>query len=145
MSTYRTQALVLVAVIVLAGAAWLLPILLQPTAHTPVKGAGFSWELSKLAEDPTMPEVPRTGVLLQVGNERHPLGIFEGSCFVIAESSWTFLPGELSGVICWWAGGGSEVGVFEENGALVVRQGVLDEGTAETAGFRGDFKTILVL
>ena len=34
---------------------------------------------------------------------------------------------------------------FEENGKLVVKQGVLEEGDAETNGVRGNFTTVLAL
>jgi hypothetical protein len=37
------------------------------------------------------------------------------------------------------------VGVFEENGALVLKKGELGEPTAETEGFRGNFTTITTL
>ena len=69
------------------------------------------------------------------------VGQYNGSCSEIAGSSWTLMPGETSGVICWYAGGGHEVGVFGNE----VRVGELDEGSAESPSFRGNFKTVFTL
>ena len=105
----------------------------------------YEWQLTELPEHPSVPGMPRTGVVLVAIGNTYPVGEYDGSCFVIEESSWTLLENEKSGVICWWAGGGSEVGVFDEGGVLTLKEGILDEGSSEVPGFRGDFKTILEL
>lgn len=107
--------------------------------------APYTWRLTELGEHPGAPGVPRTGVRLEVDGKSYSIGEFDGSCFSIAESNWTLVPGEESGVICWFAGGGSEIGVFNESGRYTVKVGSLDEGSAETPGFRGDFNTVLEL
>ncbi len=89
--------------------------------------------------------VPHTRVILETNGKTYPLGEYEGSCFEIAASAWGLSEGELSGAICWFAGGGSELGVFKENGKLVVKKGDIEEGDAENPGFRGNFKTVLEL
>lgn len=89
---------------------------------------------------------PKTKVSLKAGNESvREVGTYTGSCSEITATSWTLLENEKSGVICWWAGGGNEIGIFEENGKSVVKVGDLDEGTAETPGLRGNFKTVFQL
>ena len=117
-----------------------------PTAAQP-NGSGnseaYSWEITEIGESET--GAPRTAVFLIAGGEKRSVGEFDGSCSEIKNSSWSLLESEVAGVICWWAGGGSEIGIFNEGGRHVVKVGALDEGSAETAGFRGDFKTIFSL
>jgi hypothetical protein len=57
----------------------------------------------------------------------------------------SLLAGEISGVLCWWAGSGDEIGIFKEGNGYVVKVGSQDEGDAESPGFRGDFKTVMNL
>ncbi len=86
--------------------------------------------------------IPRTSVQLWVRDTPRSVGTFEGSC---AASKDDLLPGEIERVVCWYAGGGSEIGIFNEGGEHVVKVGSLDEGSAETAGFRGAFKKLFTL
>lgn len=106
--------------------------------------AGLEWLISDrdaFAES----GAPLTSVTLRANGVQRNIGTYEGTCFVIEGSAWQLLPGEKSGVICWWAGGGTEIGVFEENGKLVVKTGDVDEGTAEGGGVRGNFTALLAL
>ncbi len=88
---------------------------------------------------------PLTEVSLSYGGSTKVIGTYQGSCSVIDNKAWTLLSGEKSGVICWFAGGGSEIGVFEEGGKLVVKEGFVEEGDAETSGSRGGFKSVFSL
>lgn len=115
-----------------------------PSEAEAVDPMTFTWTLEDKGEDPETLS-PLTRVTLSVGGTVHDVGTYAGSCSEIEESAWELLPGERSGVICWWAGGGQEIGVFEEEGKLVVKVGVLEEGTAETSGTRGNFETLLEL
>jgi len=135
----RTVLALVIALAILGGAGYL--VLSKPTAST--EATTYSWEFTDLGEDAT--GMPSTEVTLKVDEKRYPLGTFAGSCFEIAGSSWTLQAGEKAGVICWWAGGGEEIGLFEENGSVVVKKGQLDEGDAETPGFRGNFQTLIQL
>jgi hypothetical protein len=51
---------------------------------------------------------------------------------------------EVSGIRCWWAGAGDDIGVFNMNGAMIQHRQV-EEGTAEEGGFIGEFKVIYSL
>lgn len=112
---------------------------------------GYAWQLTEIPEDPATPGIPRTGVVLDTNGKTYLIGEFNGSCFVIEKSEWELVEHEKSGVICWWAGGGNEIGIFEENGPssgsgqarTVVKVGQLDEGTAEGGGMRGNFEVLL--
>jgi len=138
-------AVVVLILAVIAG-AWLI-MTPGPTAPTDAisETRVFTWNITELGEHPSAPGIPRSVVALTSGGKTYPIGEFDGSCFEIEGTAWTLYEGEKTGVVCWWAGGGSEVGVFEENGKFVVKQGDLDEGTAETPGVRGNFRTILTI
>jgi hypothetical protein len=90
---------------------------------------------------------PQTKVTLTAAGtgKKYDAGTHTGSCFVIETSAWKLLPGEKTGAICWWAGGGTEIGVFEESGKLVIKSGDIEESTEETPGFRGNFKFLFEL
>lgn len=106
----------------------------------------FSWSFKDAGTDEAS-GVPHTEVTLVMNGTEYPAGTYEGSCSEIAgaSSSWELVAGEQTGVICWWAGGGTELGVFEENGRLVIKKGFLDEGGAETPGLRGNFELLFEL
>ncbi len=140
----KTLAYVLGVVLVLALVAGAYYVgTNKAVAPTNERVAAPSWEISEVGEDET--GAPLSEVSVTYAGETHAFGTQQGSCFEIAASAWELTPGEISGVICWWAGGGVEFGVFVEEGALVVKQGMLDEGTAEEEGMRGSFKTLLLL
>lgn len=103
----------------------------------------FEWTFEQKGEDAT--GVPSTAVTLWRGDAIYAAGTYAGTCSVIEESAWKLYEGELSGVICWFAGGGNEIGVFQENDSYVVKVGELDEGSAEEPGFRGHFQTLFAL
>jgi hypothetical protein len=90
------------------------------------------WFADKSQGDAT----PQTQVTLVSGGKSYVIGTYEGTC---AEMSGDYLQYEKSKVICWFAGGGHEVGVFEEPGQVVVRVGEVDEGASGVPGFRGNF------
>lgn len=104
----------------------------------------YEWRFEDAGENEEI-GAPMTKVTLVANGESHDVGTYEGSCSKIEDSAWPYLDNEVTGVICWFAGGGSEIGVFRENGAILVKAGLLDEGSAEVEGTRGDFTTLLEL
>lgn len=106
-------------------------------------GHTYEWSFKSLPEDAQ--GIPQTAVMLSVDGAAREVGTYEGSCMVIEGSSWKLLDGEHAGAICYFAGGGTEIGVFEENNTMVVKQGFVDEGSAEVAGTRGGFKTLFTI
>lgn len=140
-----TKVISAIVVVLLAVGAWMWFMRVPATPETATQNGskvGISWSITELPENPDMPGMPRSGVALISGGKTYDAGQFDGSCSEIDGTSWTLVDGEKTGVICWWAGGGSEIGVFEDGGRLLLKVGVLDEGTAETPGFRGGFETI---
>lgn len=88
---------------------------------------------------------PRTEITLNIAGKQYNLGSYTGSCSQIKDTGWTLLKDEVDGAICWWAGFGVEIGIFKENGKLVVKKGELYEGDAETSGTRGNFELLFGL
>jgi hypothetical protein len=101
----------------------------------------FSWRFQ--TKDSVDGLAPSTQVALFAGGNAYDAGAYAGSCSEIAAAN--LFKDEVSGVLCWFAGGGDEVGVFKEGVGYVLKHGTQDEGTAEAVGFRGDFKQIAVI
>ena len=150
----RNVAIGILIVLVLAAAAgyWVYrdksnePVVIKQERGSDNKQepAELKWTFTSAGEDAAS-GAPLTKVILQAGDKTHELGTYQGSCSEISKSSWQLLQSEQEGAICWWAGGGTELGVFQEGGNLVLKKGTIEEGTAEGGGFRGDFKTLLEL
>lgn len=96
-------------------------------------------------EQPEKEGVPQTEVTLSYNGVSHVLGVHAGSCFLIEESGWVMLAQEETGVICYFAGFGTELGVFNRDGVITVEQGFVEEVSAELEGSRGNFTIIKAL
>ncbi len=135
---------VAIGIIVLAlgvAAGWIWYIRTnQPLITEPLRQE-FTWSFIDRGVDAET-SVPKTDVALRVAGVDVPLGTFDGTCTAIAGSAWPFLANEVSGAICYFAGGGKEIGVFEEGGKLVLKVGDVDEGDAEHPGTRSNFVTL---
>ncbi len=118
----------------------------QPAAGKMIaaENSTFEWAFSEIAPSAET-GIPQTAVTLTINGQAYPVGTHDGSCAKIDGTSWKLLPGEIDGAICWFAGGGTEIGVFDEQGHVVVKKGALDEGNAEVAGSRGTFQTLFTL
>lgn len=103
-------------------------------------GPTYTWQINEATS--TDEAMPRSRVSIAFNQEVREVGTYDGTCSV---QTTDLLPNEESKVVCWFAGGGSEIGVFNENGVKVIKVGDLDEGSAEEAGFRGNFRTVLDL
>jgi hypothetical protein len=98
----------------------------------------YQWRFTQWGQG----DVPQTQVTLVEGGKSHIIGTYDGSCAAMQDD---YLEYEVSKVICWFAGGGNEIGVFEEPGQIVVRVGEVDEGASGIPGFRGNFILAKVL
>ncbi|TSC86542.1 MAG: hypothetical protein G01um10148_528 [Parcubacteria group bacterium Gr01-1014_8] len=138
------KTLVVGGAMLLAGFGFYLHDISKMTEAAPIVSGDVIWVIEAAGEDPES-AAPLSSVAIKRGAKTYELGTYAGSCFEIDNVSWKLYEGELTGVICWFAGGGEELGVFGEGSWLVVKRGQLDEGSAETPGVRGNFKQILVL
>jgi hypothetical protein len=87
---------------------------------------------------------PITKVTLRVKDKEYDAGSYDGTCARITEPT-QLLEGEIAGVLCWFAGTGDEVGVFEEDNKFVVKHGEVEEPNEESQGFRGNFAPLFTL
>lgn len=104
----------------------------------PLRAEDITWSFSTEEAEGMNP--PQTEVTIKLPDESIVVGTYDGSCSQIAQEQ--LLANELSGVLCWYAAGGTEIGVFQENGKTILKNGSVDEGSAEMEGFRGNFETI---
>lgn len=106
--------------------------------------AQWQWQFEPMGE---RDGIPKTNVMLNNGGTSYVIGTMDGSCFDILQSEWPLLAdqGEFAGAICWWAGGGKEIGVFSDGGRALIKVGEIEEGTAEEEGFRGNFQTLFAI
>lgn len=124
--------LVLIAFIL--AAVW--TVVAAHDTQAPLAGGGaYQWRFVDRGSD----ERPQTQVTLVSGGKTHTIGTYGGSCAVMEGD---YLEYEVSKVVCWFAGGGHEIGVFEEPGQTVVRVGEVDEGASGIPGFRGNFTLV---
>lgn len=64
-----------------------------------------SW--SYTTQDADNGDAPQTTVVLDVDTEKYIVGTYAGPCFDRPRED--MLTGEISGIRCWWAGGGDDV------------------------------------
>lgn len=121
--------LVLIAFILIAVGSI---VSLHDTASPAAIDGSYQWRFTEWGTD----EKPQTRVVLVAGGKSYTIGTYDGSCAV---QDGDYLEYEKSRVVCWFAGGGHEIGVFEEPGQVVVRVGDVDEGASGIEGFRGNF------
>ena len=100
---------------------------------------GFAWTYQTV-ENKDSGEI-KTKVFLLTQGKKYDTGLYTGNCNQIDSSRLT--DGEVSAVLCWYAGFGDEIGVFKDSTGYTVKHGEVQEGTAEDKGFRGNFKEIL--
>lgn len=108
---------------------------MHDTAAPAVSDGSYQWRFTEWGTD----EKPQTRVVLVSGGKSYTIGTYDGSCAV---QDGDYLEYEKSKVVCWFAGGGHEIGVFEEPGQVVVRVGDVDEGASGVEGFRGNFTLV---
>ena len=109
---------------------------------TPDASLPVSWRFSSAGERQGM---PLTRVTVTVGGTAFEMGTFVGSCAEIGTGGGIdgtgLLVGELSAAQCWFAGSGSEIGVFgHEDGGYEIMVGQLVEREEGAGITRGSFE-----
>jgi hypothetical protein len=100
----------------------------------------FEWRFESAGENEQI-SAPLTRVTLVANGTMYEVGTFTGSCSELKQEQLT--EGELTAALCWWAGAGDELGVFQVDKKFVLKRGEQQEPTAETAPFRGNFTTLV--
>jgi len=109
--------------------------------ESPVTKEDINWTFTeKIESDGFNP--PQNEVTLQIKDKKYIAGIYEGSCSV---TNTKLLINQISGAICWWAGGGVELGVFIQDKKLVLKRRPIDKGNTEYPSFVTPFETFLEL
>lgn len=127
----------IVAIFIVVGGLYIFTDVLGSSAP---EAASITWQFTPAGVDEATGAEKNT-VTVTVNGISRDAGTYLGSCQQITGTE-ALLDNELSGVLCWFAGGGDEVGVFTEGSKLVVKHGEVGEPTAETAAFRGNFTTL---
>lgn len=110
-------------------------------AENPITREDIKWSFTEKVESDGL-NPPQTDVELQIKDKKYSAGIYEGSCSV---QNTELLINQTSGAVCWWAGGGVELGVFVEDKKIVLKRKPIDEGSAEYPSFASPFETFLEL
>jgi len=142
MNMNRNISLLVAAAVIIIAGGWALYSRFKTPVVSPTVVEQFEWSFIDRGVSQEL-SAPQTAVALRVAGVEVQLGTYTGTCFDIKGSSWEFVRNEIAGAICWWAGGGVELGVFEEDGKLVLKKGEIEEGTAEGGGFRGHFVPLI--
>lgn len=135
----RKYAVVIVGLIVLALGAWALANYLNSQKVDPAVVERLQWKLVNQGVDPdTMGTTTR--VFLAIAGVDVPVGTYRGECQLAGGTSTPLLQNEISGVICVRDYSGREVGIFNEGGKLVLKEGTIEFNADGTVIMRGDFE-----
>jgi hypothetical protein len=121
------RMLVIAGLVVLAVAAWLLVRHLNAVKVDPVVVDQLNWKFVSQGVDPDT-QGTTTRVYLTVAGVDVSIGGYRGDCRLVDGTSTPLLSGEVSGVICSRGVEGKEIGIFNDGGKLVLKEGdvVLD-------------------
>ncbi|MES2134859.1 MAG: hypothetical protein V4449_01280 [Patescibacteria group bacterium] len=103
----------------------------------------YNWIVSD-TETKSRSGAPLINVALSLNGKEYQAGTYEGACAEIGDAEWPLLIGEEAGAACWFGATGIELGVFEEQGRLVLKRAVLKEGTNSEI-VRDNFETLMKL
>jgi hypothetical protein len=133
--TRRNWGILVLIAFILAAVGTIVFVHDTSAPATATSDGSYQWHFTQWGTD----EKPQTQVALEYKSKSYTIGTYDGSCAVMDGD---YLQYEKSKVVCWFAGGGHEVGVFEEPGQTVVRVGDVDEGASGVEGFRGNFTLV---
>jgi hypothetical protein len=118
----KKYIITIVLVLVAAVGAWALVKHINSQKVDPVVVEQLQWKLVDQGLDADT-QATTTRVFLTVAGVDVPVGGYRGTCTLIDGTSTPLLEGEVSGVICIRDNMGKEVGIFNEGGKLVLKEG----------------------
>ncbi|HEV7449275.1 MAG TPA: hypothetical protein VGP13_01920 [Candidatus Paceibacterota bacterium] len=134
----KKYAVAILVVIVLALGAWALVAHLNALKVDPAVVEQLHWKLVDQGIDPqTMGTT--TKVFLTVAGVDVPVGGYRGTCALVGATSTPLLADEVSGVICARDLSGKEVGIFNEGGKLVLKEGDVELNADGSFAKRSNF------
>lgn len=122
----------------MVGAVCIVVYLRYIAQHSPsIIGGGYDKSLSVIADSRWLIESvggtdtaePLTRVTLSSKDKSKTYfsSVYSGDCSIVDKSNLEV--NQISGVTCWWAGGGNKVGIFNENRKFILKEGLMDEGS----------------
>ncbi len=108
---------------------------------TPCEVSVYNWIVSDSGSK-NRAGAPLTNVSLSLNGKESSVGAYEGSCAEIGVPEWPLLEGEKAGLACWFETAGTEIGVFEEQGHLVLKKAPLSVGVDGASIARGAFEVM---
>lgn len=129
----------IVALVVLALAAWALARHLNSVKVDPAVVEQLQWKFVDQGVDPDT-HGTTTKVYLTVAGVDVPIGGYRGACSLVGSTSTVpLLPAEVSGAICARDAAGKEIGIFSEAGKLVLKEGDVALNADGSIASRGNF------
>lgn len=127
-----------IGLIIAAFAAWALASHLNSLKVDPAVVEQLQWKLVDQGVDPDT-QGTTTRVFLTVAGVDVPVGGYRGTCALVGATSTPLLAGEVSGVMCVRDNSGKEVGIFNEGGKLVLKEGDVELNADGSVISRGNF------
>lgn len=118
----KKYLITIIGLVVLALAAWALASHLNATKIDPVVVEQLKWKLVDQGVDPDS-QGTTTRVFLTVAGVDVPIGGYRGTCALVGATSTPLLENQVSGVMCVRDNSGKEIGIFNEGGKLVLKEG----------------------
>lgn len=112
----------------------------RESAQVPAPRPSVAWAFTS---DGEYSSIPYTRVHIHAAGDVYDAGSYAGSCNELDHVG--LATGELSGALCWYAGGGVELGVFTGRVHPILRAREVEEGTAETPAIPGVWHDLLEL
>jgi hypothetical protein len=139
MPTFDKRYALAIAVIVVAVlGAWALVAHINSLKVDPEVVQQLQWKIvDQGVDDDTGSSTSR--VYLTVAGVDVEVGGYRGTCTLINGTSTPLLPDEVSGVICARNNSGKEVGIFNESGKLVLKEGDVELNADGTFAKRDNF------
>ncbi|MFA5876760.1 MAG: hypothetical protein WC880_00140 [Candidatus Paceibacterota bacterium] len=85
---------------------------------------------------------PLMNVAVSLNRKEYFVGAYAGACAEIGVPEWPLFEGEKAGIACWFETTGTEIGVFDEQGRLVLKKALLSVGADGSSITRGAFEIL---
>lgn len=134
---------ILILVLAILGVWWLISDVRtdRSSTPTPVVSDEVKWSFDEVGENAS--GLPQTKITVKVYGEKYDAGTYSGLC--IERGKEELLEGQISGVLCYAAGFGDEVGIFKDGRDFTLQVGEVQESSAEGPEFRGNFRVLTII
>lgn len=122
-----------------------VPVVVAPVVTETMTSQDIVWTFTPVenTEEDLQLLAPKTKVTVHIKNKEYDAGTYTGSC--IEKTVADLHTNEISGVRCWFAGAGDEVGVYSNNNTYTIEHYEIGEPTAESPAFRSEGNILISL